>query len=183
MEDIASSLQRVLGDQYRLIRELGGGGMSNVFLAEEASLGRQVVVKMLPPELTSEASIARFKREAAVTAQIQHPNILPVLAFGARDGLLYYVTPFLAGESLRHRLERTGPLPVDEAVQLTREVADALATAHAHGVVHRDIKPENIFLSNGHAVLGDFGIARALETDEDSPAMLGTRLPAVCQSM
>jgi serine/threonine-protein kinase len=183
MEDIASSLQRVLGDQYRLIRELGGGGMSNVFLAEEASLGRQVVVKMLPPELTSEASIARFKREAAVTAQIQHPNILPVLAFGARDGLLYYVTPFLAGESLRHRLERTGPLPVEEAVQLTREVADALAAAHAHGVVHRDIKPENIFLSNGHAVLGDFGIARALESDSESPAMLGTRLTAVGQSM
>jgi serine/threonine-protein kinase len=185
MEDIASSLQRALGDQYRLIRELGGGGMSHVFVAEEASLGRQVVVKVLPPELTSEASIARFKREAAVTAQIQHPNILPVLAFGARDGLLYYVTPFLAGESLRHRLERTGPLPVDEAVQLTREVADALAAAHAHGVVHRDIKPENIFLSNGHAVLGDFGIARALETDTDgeASAMLGTRLTAVGQSM
>jgi serine/threonine-protein kinase len=185
MEDIASSLQHALGDQYRLIRELGGGGMSHVFVAEEASLGRQVVVKVLPPELTSEASIARFKREAAVTAQIQHPNILPVLAFGARDGLLYYVTPFLAGESLRHRLERTGPLPVDEAVQLTREVADALAAAHAHGVVHRDIKPENIFLSNGHAVLGDFGIARALETDTDgeASAMLGTRLTAVRQSM
>jgi serine/threonine-protein kinase len=183
MEDIAIPLQQSLGDQYRLIRELGGGGMSYVFLAEEASLGRQVVVKVLPPELTSEASIARFKREAAVTAQIQHPNILPVLAFGARDGLLYYVTPFVAGESLRHRLERTGPLPVGEAVQLTREVADALAAAHAHGVIHRDIKPENIFLSNGHAVLGDFGIARALDPDDSSPTPSGTRLTAVGQSM
>jgi serine/threonine-protein kinase len=183
MEDIASTLQHALGDQYRLIRELGGGGMSHVFLAEEASLGRQVVVKVLPPELTSEASIARFKREAAVTAQLQHPNILPVLAFGARDGLLYYVTPFVAGESLRHRLERTGPLPVDEAVQLTREVADALAAAHAHSVVHRDIKPENIFLSNGHAVLGDFGIARAIDTDGEGVATSGTRLTAVGQSM
>jgi serine/threonine-protein kinase len=183
MEDIATPLQQSLGDQYRLIRELGGGGMSYVFLAEEASLGRQVVVKVLPPELTSEASIARFKREAALTAQIQHPNILPVLAFGARDGLLYYVTPFVAGESLRHRLERTGPLPVDEAVQLTREVADALAAAHAHGVIHRDIKPENIFLSNGHAVLGDFGIARALDPDDVSATPSGTRLTAVGQSM
>ena len=183
MEDIATPLQQSLGDQYRLIRELGGGGMSYVFLAEEASLGRQVVVKVLPPELTSEASIARFKREAALTAQIQHPNILPVLAFGARDGLLYYVTPFVAGESLRHRLERTGPLPVDEAVQLTREVADALAAAHAHGVIHRDIKPENIFLSNGHAVLGDFGIARALDPDDVSAAPSLTRLTAVGQSM
>ncbi len=183
MEDIAAPLQNALGDQYRLIRELGGGGMSQLFLAEETSLGRQVVVKVLPPEITSEASIARFKREAAITAQVQHPNILPVLAFGARDGLLYYVSPFVAGESLRHRLHRTGPLPVDEAVQLTREVADALAAAHAHGVVHRDIKPENIFLSNGHAVLADFGIARALETDDDTPAMLGTRLTAVGQSM
>ena len=183
MADIAAPLQHALGDQYRIIRELGGGGMSHVFLAEEASLGRQVVVKVLPPELTSEASIARFKREAAVTAQLQHPNILPVLAFGARDGLLYYVSPFLAGESLRHRLQRTGPLPVDEAVQLTREVADALAAAHAHGVVHRDIKPENIFLSNGHAVLADFGIARALERDDDSPGVRGTRLTAVGQSM
>jgi serine/threonine-protein kinase len=106
-----------------------------------------------------------------------------VLAFGARDGLLYYVTPFVAGESLRHRLERTGPLPVDEAVQLTREVADALAAAHAHGVVHRDIKPENIFLSNGHAVLGDFGIARALETDDAPGTPPGPRLTAVGQSM
>ncbi|HET7620746.1 MAG TPA: serine/threonine-protein kinase, partial [Gemmatimonadaceae bacterium] len=183
MEDIAAPLQHALGDEYRLIRELGGGGMSQVFLAEETSLGRQVVVKVLPPEITSEASIARFKREAAITARIQHPNILPVLAFGARDGLLYYVTPFVAGESLRHRLERTGPLPVEEAVQLTREVADALAAAHAHGVVHRDIKPENIFLSNGHAVLADFGIARALEADDDVPIAHGTRLTAAGQSM
>jgi serine/threonine-protein kinase len=183
MEDIAAPLQHALGDEYRLIRELGGGGMSQVFLAEETSLGRQVVVKVLPPEITSEASIARFKREAAITARIQHPNILPVLAFGARDGLLYYVTPFVAGESLRHRLERTGPLPVEEAVQLAREVADALAAAHAHGVVHRDIKPENIFLSNGHAVLGDFGIARGLEAEEDVPITHGTRLTAAGQSM
>lgn len=129
------AVRHALGDEYRLIRELGGGGMSQVFLAGETSLGRQVVVKVLPPAITSEASIARFRREAAVTARIQHPNILPVLAFGARAGLLYYVTPFLAGESLRHRIERTGPLPVDEAVQLTREVADAfaaLAAVRAH---------------------------------------------------
>jgi serine/threonine-protein kinase len=183
MEDITGPLQHALGDQYRLLRELGGGGMSRVFLAEEASLGRQVVVKVLPPELTSEASIARFKREAAVTAQLQHPNILPIIAFGARDGLLYYVSPFLTGETLRQRLERTGPLPVDEAVQLTREVAEALSVAHGRGVVHRDIKPENIFLSNGHAVLGDFGVARAMRSVGESPTHAGAQLTAVGQAV
>ncbi len=179
MEDISRQLQHALGDQYRVVRELGGGGMSHVFLAEEASLGREVVVKVLPPELTSDASIARFKREASVTAQLQHPNILPVIAFGARDGLLYYVSPFLAGETLRQRLERTGPLPVDEAVQLTREVAEALSVAHRRGVVHRDIKPENIFLSNGHAVLGDFGVARAIRSVGETPTIGGTQLTDV----
>ncbi|HEX5436553.1 MAG TPA: serine/threonine-protein kinase, partial [Gemmatimonadaceae bacterium] len=180
MDAIADQLQRSLGEQYRIIRELGGGGMSRVYLAEEPSLGRQVVVKVLAPELTGEAGIARFKQEAALTAQLQHPNILPVLAFGARDGLLYYVTPFVAGESLRARLEREGALPVDEAVTLTREVADALTAAHARGVVHRDIKPENIFLSNGHAVLADFGIARSLHVGGGAP---GTRLTAVGTSL
>jgi serine/threonine-protein kinase len=180
MDATADQLQRSLGEQYHIVRELGGGGMSRVFLAEEPSLGRQVVVKVLAPELASDAGIARFKQEAAITAQLQHPHILPVLAFGARDTLLYYVTPFVAGESLRARLDREGALPVDEALRLTREVADALAVAHAAGVVHRDIKPENIFLSNGHAVLADFGIARSLDVGGNAP---GTRLTAVGTSL
>jgi tetratricopeptide (TPR) repeat protein len=144
-------------------RELAPGGMSRLFLATERSLDRQVVVKLLPPELASEASAQRFQREMLVTAKLQHAHILPVLSAGARSGLLYYVTPYIAGESLRQRLELDGALPMDATVRLLREVADALAFAHAFGVVHRDLKPENIFLQHGHAILADFGIARAVE--------------------
>ncbi|MGH7269122.1 MAG: protein kinase domain-containing protein, partial [Polyangiaceae bacterium] len=137
--------------------------MSRLFLATERSLDRQVVIKLLPPELASEASAQRFQREMLVTAKLQHPHILPVLSAGARDGLLYYVTPYVAGESLRHRLTLQGALPVEEAIRLLRAIADALVFAHALGVVHRDLKPDNIFLQHGHAILADFGIARALE--------------------
>lgn len=156
-------LQSSLGDAYRVERELAPGGMSRLFLATEQSLERQVVVKLLPPELASEASAQRFQREMLVTARLQHAHILPVLSAGARDGLLYYVTPYIAGESLRQRLALNGALPIDATIRLLREVADALAFAHAHGVVHRDLKPENIFLQHGHAILADFGIARAVE--------------------
>jgi serine/threonine-protein kinase len=136
--------------------------MSRLFLAEEASLHRQVVIKLLPPEFTSAVSAARFKQEIEVAAHLQHPNILPVLSAGAKDDLLFYVMPFVSGESLRHRLTREGKLPVTDAVRILHEVADALAHAHAEGVIHRDIKPENILLQGGHAVLTDFGVARAL---------------------
>jgi len=137
-------LQGALGDAYRIERELAGGGMSRLFLAEEASLHRQVVIKVLPPEFTSDVSAARFEQEIRVAAHLQHPNILPVLAAGARDDLLYYIMPYVAGESLRHRLTREGRLTVADAVRIVHEVADALAYAHAEGVIHRDIKPENI---------------------------------------
>jgi tetratricopeptide (TPR) repeat protein len=137
--------------------------MSQLFLATEASLNRQVVIKLLPPEMASEVSAARFKQEMEVAAHLQHPHVLPVLSAGGTDDLFYYVMPFVAGESLRHRLEREGRLPVQEAVRILTEVADALAYAHARGVLHRDIKPENILLQEGHAVLTDFGVARAIE--------------------
>jgi serine/threonine protein kinase/formylglycine-generating enzyme required for sulfatase activity len=160
--DLAQTLQLALGDAYRLERELPGGGMSRVFLAMESSLNRQVVIKVLPPEFTSEVSAARFKQEMEFTARLQHPHILPVLAAGAREGLLYYVMPFVSGESLRRYFEREGRLGVDDAMRLLHEIADALAFAHSHGVIHRDIKPENVLLEGKHAVLADFGIARAL---------------------
>jgi serine/threonine-protein kinase len=136
--------------------------MSRLFLATEASLNRQVVVKVLPPELTSEVSSDRFKQEIELAAHLQHPNILPVLTAGTRNELLYYITPYVAGESLRHRLTREGRLPIADATRILHEIADALAYAHAEGVIHRDIKPENILLEGSHAVLTDFGVARAV---------------------
>src|SRR5438093_5549224 len=162
LSDLQPRLQAALGDTYRIEKELGGGGMSRLFLATEASLHRQVVIKLLPPEFTSEVSAARFKQEIEVAAHLQHTNILPVLTAGAKDDLLFYVMPFVSGESLRHRLTREGKLPVADAVRILHEIADALAHAHAEGVIHRDIKPENILLLGSHAVLTDFGVARAL---------------------
>jgi serine/threonine-protein kinase len=160
--ELHDHLQQALGDAYAIERELGGGGMSRVFLAVEQSLGRRVVVKVLPPELASVVSEARFQREILVAANLQHPHILPVLAAGARDGLLYYSMPYVEGQSLRERIALDGPLPVPEAAGILHDLASALAYAHARGVIHRDVKPDNILLSGGHAVLADFGIARAL---------------------
>ncbi len=162
MTELKSQVQHVLGDYYRLDEELTGGGMSRLFIATEVSLNRRVVVKVLPPEWASEVSEARFKREMEVAALLQHPHILPVLAAGARTGLLYYIMPYVAGESLRARLQRDGALPVADAQRILTEIADALAFAHERGVIHRDIKPENILLEGHHAVLADFGVARAL---------------------
>ena len=160
---LLSQLQDTLGHAYRVEQELHGGGMSRLFRATELSLGRQVVIKVLPPELSGGVSARRFQREIELTAHLQHPHILPVLAAGAKDGILYYVMPFVAGESLRHRLAREAKLPVLDTCRLLREMADALAFAHAEGIVHRDMKPENILLQGTHAVLADFGVAGALE--------------------
>ena len=162
MDDLHARVQAALGDAYQVERELTGGGMSRLFIATERSLHRQVVVKLLPPQLTSEVSAARFEQEIQVAARLQHPNILPVLSAGAKDDLLYYIMPYVPGESLRHRLTRERKLPVEDAARILAEIADALAYAHSQGVVHRDIKPENILLEGSHAVLTDFGVARAL---------------------
>ena len=176
MGDLLARLQAALGDTYKIEKELGGGGMSRLFLATEASLHRQVVIKVLPPEFTSEVSAARFKQEIELAAHLQHPNILPVLTAGAKDDLLFYVMPFVPGESLRHRLTREGRLPVADAVRILHEIADALAQAHAEGVIHRDIKPENILLLGSHAVLTDFGVARALAESRSGGRLTDTGL-------
>src|SRR5213593_3544542 len=176
MSDLLARLQAALGDAYHVEKELGGGGMSRVFLATEASLHRHVVIKLLPPELTSEVSEARFRQEIGLAAHLQHTNILPVLTAGARDDLLFYVMPFVTGESLRHRMTREGKLPVTDAVRVLHEIADALAYAHAEGVIHRDVKPENILLEGGHAVLTDFGVARALVESRSGGRLTDTGL-------
>jgi serine/threonine-protein kinase len=164
-------LQELIGDAYAIERELGGGGMSHVFLATERSLGRRVVIKVLPPDMVSGVSEARFKREILVTANLQHPNILPVLAAGAKDDIHYFVTPFVEGQSLRERLTLDGPLPVAHGIQILNELASALGYAHSRGIIHRDIKPENILLSDGHAVLADFGIAAACSRATNASAL------------
>jgi serine/threonine-protein kinase len=173
---LQDQLQHALGDRYRIARELTPGGMSRLFLATEESLDRQVVVKLLPPEAASEVSAERFRREMLVTARLQHPHILPVLHAGTREGLLYYVMPYVAGESLRVRMERERALPTAEALRIVRELADALACAHTAGIVHRDVKPENVLLEHNHAVLADFGVARALEHTSLSGRLTSTGL-------
>jgi eukaryotic-like serine/threonine-protein kinase len=152
-----------LADRYQIERELGRGGMATVWLALDLRHGRRVAVKVLNPELAHSIGPERFLREIQVAAGLQHPHILPVHDSGAADGLLWYTMPYVAGESLRGRLEREPQLPLDEAVRIAREVADALGYAHRQGIVHRDIKPENILLDGAHCVIADFGLARALE--------------------
>jgi serine/threonine protein kinase/tetratricopeptide (TPR) repeat protein/TolB-like protein len=166
--DLTTRLQAVVGDTYRVVRELGGGGMSRVFLAEEPRLSRQVVIKVLPPEMGAGVNVERFEREIQLAARLQHPHIVPLLTAGASGDLLYYIMPFIAGESLRVRLASQGELPIPEALRILREVADALAFAHANGVVHRDIKPDNVLLSAGHAVVTDFGVAKAVSASSGS---------------
>jgi len=160
--DLHGQLQAALGTMFTIERELGGGGMSRVFLAEEIALDRRVVIKLLRPELSEGLSAERFARETQVAARLQHPNIVPLLASGVAAGLLYYTMPFVEGESLADQLKREQQLPIDVAIRIARETAEALQYAHGCGVVHRDVKPGNILLSAGHALVTDFGIARAL---------------------
>ena len=152
-------LTSALSDRYRLERELGQGGMATVYLAEDLKHGRKVAIKVLHPELSAVIGGDRFLAEIKVTANLQHAHILGLIDSGEADGLLYYVMPFVAGESLRARLDREKQLPIDDAIRLSKEVASALDYAHRHGVVHRDIKPENILLQEGSALVADFGIA------------------------
>lgn len=145
--------------------------MSRVFLAEETRLGRQVVVKVLPPEMGAAVNIGRFEREIQLCARLQHPHIVPLLTAGASGDLLYYIMPFIAGESLRAKLARHGELPIAEAARILREIVDALAYAHRNGVVHRDIKPDNVLLSEGHAVVTDFGVAKAVSASSGKSSL------------
>ena len=176
-DPLREQLQSSLGGAYTLERELGGGGMSRVFVARDEALGRDVVVKVLAPELAQGLSAERFAREIRVVAALQQANIVPVhLAGTTADGLPYYTMPYVEGESLRHRLAR-GPIEIAEAVSILRDVARALAYAHARGVVHRDVKPDNILLSGGAAVVTDFGIAKAVSVSRAS-----TRADALTQA-
>ena len=162
MQDLRPRLEHALAGRYRLERELGHGGMGVVFLATDLKHGRNVALKVLRPELSQSIGADRFLREIRITAQLNHPNILTLIDSGSAGDFMYYVLPYVDGESLRDRLTREKELPVDEALRITRETADALAYAHEHGVVHRDIKPENILFEAGHAVVADFGIAQAV---------------------
>jgi len=161
-DELIDGLRAALAGRYRLDRELGHGGMSTVYEALDVRHDRQVAIKVLRRDIAEALGVERFLQEIKLTAKLNHPHILPLLDSGEAVGLPYYVMPFVAGESLRDLLERGTPLSVDRALAITREVADALDSAHRHGVVHRDIKPENILLSEGHAVVADFGIARAV---------------------
>ncbi|MFI5311697.1 MAG: protein kinase [Gemmatimonadales bacterium] len=160
--DLRDQLQQTLRDAYALERELGGGGMSRVFVAQETALGRKVVIKVLPAEMPGQVSIDRFKREISIAARLQHAHIVPLLSAGEVDGLPWFTMPYIEGESLRSRLARGGELPLSDAIRTLREVASALAYAHAHGVVHRDVKPENVLVSGGASMVTDFGVAKAL---------------------
>ena len=162
MPDLLDSLREALADRYAVERELGRGGMATVFLAEDLKHHRSVAIKVLHAELTAALGPERFLREIETAARLQHPHILPLYDSGAATGFLYYVMPYVEGESLRDRLTREKQLPQEDALRIATEVAGALAYAHSHGVVHRDIKPENIMLSGGTAVVTDFGIARAV---------------------
>ena len=169
MTDLRDQLATSLEGTYSVEGELGGGGMARVFVAEEVALSRKVVIKLLAPELAESLSGERFIREIKLAARLQQANIVPVLQAGEIDGLPYYTMPFVAGESLRARLQR-GPIPGDETLAILRDVARALAFAHAQGVVHRDIKPENILISGGAAVVTDFGIAKAISASRNDDA-------------
>ena len=162
MEELIVRLRRSFSDSYRLDSELRGGSMSRLFRATDLGTNSEVVIKVLPPELTTDVMAARFRRETRVTSRLRHPNILTALTTGVRDGLMYYVMPFIPGESLRERLAREGQLPIADAIGILRDIAAALFYAHEEGVIHRDVKPENILLHDGCAILADFGIAAAL---------------------
>ena len=157
-------LSSALADRYRIERELGAGGMATVYLAHDLKHDRKVALKVLRPELAAVIGAERFLSEIKTTANLQHPHILPLFDSGSADSFLYYVMPFVEGETLRGKLQRERQLGVDESVRLIRDVADALDYAHRHGVIHRDIKPENILVHDGRPVVADFGIALAVST-------------------
>src|SRR6188472_554365 len=165
------SLATTLAPHYRIDRELGAGGMATVYLARDLKHDRDVAIKVLHQDLAESLGRERFLREIHLAAAPTHPHILPLFDSGDAGGQMYYVMPSAEGSSLRDRLDQSGQLPVDEAVRIASEVADALDYAHRHGVVHRDIKPENIILHDGHALVADFGIGKAVAAASESAAL------------
>src|SRR5437588_390271 len=160
--DATSQLKSALGGRYEVDREIGRGGMATVYLARDVRHNRKVALKVLNPELAAVVGVDRFLAEIQVTANLQHPNLLPLFDSGEADGLLFYVMPYVEGESLRDRLNREKQLSIDEAIHITTSVCSALDHAHRHGVIHRDLKPENILLYEGQPLVADFGIALAV---------------------
>ena len=179
--DLRQQLQETLGSTYVVERELGGGGMSRVFVANDTRLNRKIVIKVLSPELAAGVNVDRFEREIQLAASLQQANIVPIISTGDAKGYPYYTMPFVEGKSLRARLSEEGALPLSTVVSVMRDVARALAYSHQRSVVHRDIKPDNVLLSGGTAVVTDFGIAKAISaarTDQESGTLtqLGTSL-------
>ncbi len=170
MPDSLERLRESLAGKYRIERELGRGGMATVYLAVDDQHDRSVALKVLHPDLAATLGSERFQREVKLAAKLQHPHILSVYDSGDAGGLLWYTMPFVQGESLRDRMSREGQLPIREAMRIAREAALALDYAHRNGVVHRDIKPENILLSDGQAIVADFGIARAVADEHGAHA-------------
>ena len=168
--DLAERLQGQLGPEFVIGRELGGGGMSRVFLARDVALARDVVIKVLSPDLAAGVSVERFRREIMVAASLNHPNIVPVLRAGEVGGLPYFLMPYIPGESLRSRLNR-GPLSLRETTSIMKDVARALAYAHERGIIHRDIKPDNILLAGDAATVTDFGVAKAISASRKPGAL------------
>lgn len=162
MSDQIDRLRAAFAGRYDIEKEIGAGGMATVYLARDPKHDRQVAIKVLRPELAAALGPDRFPREIKIVAQLQHPHILPLYDSGELQGFLYYVMPYVSGESLRTRLDREGQLPIQDAVRILREVADALSYAHGHGILHRDIKPDNVMLSGRHAMVMDFGVAKAV---------------------
>lgn len=171
MTDLRERLQAALGAAYAVEDELGGGGMSRVFVALDRELGRRVVVKVLPPERAARVDMGRFRREIQLAASLQHPHIVPLLTAHRAEDLVYYTMPLIEGESLRAGLDRKGALPTAEAIRILRDVVDALAYAHTRAVVHRDIKPDNVLVSGQHAFVTDFGVAKALSEAGNAPTV------------
>ena len=167
LSPLALRLQTTLGPSFAIERELGGGGMSHVFLVADAALARRIVVKILPPNPNAKVDAERFRREIQIAASLQHPCIVPVLTTGFMDDVPFYTMPFVAGESLRVQVATGQLLPLPRAVRVLRDVASAIAHAHEHGVAHRDLKPDNVLLSSGYAVVTDFGIAKAVSSSRD----------------
>jgi len=160
--DIKQRLNTALEGRYHIVQQRGAGGMAFVYQARDLKHDRDVALKVLRPELAANLGVDRFVREIRIAARLEHPHILTLIDSGEADGLLYYVMPYIEGESLREKMDREGALPIPEAARILREVADALAYAHGQGVVHRDIKPDNVLLSSGHAEIMDFGVAKAV---------------------